>query len=63
MQCSLRAYPSASLEKLDERYFADRALAGMIMAQQTKVAGAPNVFFASRGSVLVFATGGHGQRT
>lgn len=49
MQCSLRAYPSATLAKLDERCFAGRALAGMTKAQPTKVAGAPNFFFDSSG--------------
>jgi len=62
MRCSLRDCPSATPAKLDERYFADRALAGMTMTQQTKVVGAPNFSFASRSSVLIFANGGHGLR-
>lgn len=46
--------------KLDERYFADRALAGMTVTRQTKVVGATNFFFAPRSSVLIFANGGQG---
>jgi hypothetical protein len=38
------------------------ALAGMTMMLQTKVVGASNFFFASRGSVFVFANGVHGLR-